>query len=47
MDGWIASPGHCANLMNAGFAEIGVACVPGGAGATYSTYWTMDLGRPR
>jgi len=47
MDGWIASPGHCANLMNAGFAEVGVVCVPGLAGDTYSTYWTMDLGRPR
>jgi uncharacterized protein YkwD len=47
MDGWIASDGHCANLMNAGFAEVGVACVPGTAGDTYSTYWTMDLGRPR
>jgi uncharacterized protein YkwD len=47
MDGWIASPGHCANLMNAVFAEVGVACVPGAAGDTYSTYWTMDLGRPR
>ena len=47
MDGWIASPGHCANLMNAGFAEVGVVCVPGIAGDTYPTYWTMDLGRPR
>jgi uncharacterized protein YkwD len=47
MDGWIASPGHCANLMNASFAEVGVACVPGAAADTYSTYWTMDLGRPR
>jgi len=47
MDGWIASPGHCANLMNAGFAEVGVACVPGTAADTYPTYWTMDLGRPR
>jgi len=47
MDGWIASPGHCANLMNAAFAEVGVVCVPGVAGDTYSTYWTMDLGQPR
>src|SRR5436190_12286897 len=47
MDAWIASPGHCANLMNSGFAEVGVVCVPGGAGDTYLTYWTMDLGRPR
>lgn len=47
MDGWIASPGHCANLMNAGFAEVGVVCVPGPAGDAYPTYWTMDLGRAR
>ena len=47
MNGWIASPGHCANLMNAGFAEVGVACVPGVPGNTYATYWTMELGRPR
>ena len=47
MDAWIASPGHCANLMNAGFMEVGVVCVPGVPGDTYSTYWTMDLGRPR
>ena len=47
MDGWIASPGHCANLMNASFAEVGVACVSGAAGDAYPTYWTMDLGRPR
>ena len=47
MDGWIASPGHCANLMNAAFAEVGVACVPGSAGDTFSSYWTMDLGGPR
>jgi uncharacterized protein YkwD len=44
MDGWIASPGHCANLMNAAFREIGVACVPGTGSSTYNTYWTMDLG---
>ena len=47
MDGWIASPGHCANLMNNGFAEVGVVCVPGSNADTYPTYWTMDLGRPR
>jgi len=47
MDGWMASPGHCANLMNAGFVDVGVVCVPGVAGDAYSTYWTMELGRPR
>jgi uncharacterized protein YkwD len=47
MDGWTASPGHCANLMNPAFTEFAVACVRGAAGATYGTYWTMNLARPR
>lgn len=44
---WMASPGHCANIMNARFRDIGVACVSGGAGNTYRTYWTMTLGAAR
>jgi uncharacterized protein YkwD len=47
MDGWIASDGHCANLMNPGFTEMGLACVSGTTVNSYSTYWTMNLGRPR
>ncbi len=47
MAGWMASPGHCANLMNARFRDIGLACVSGGAGNTYRTYWTMTLGTAR
>ena len=47
MDGWTQSAGHCANLMNQNFTEIGVACVPGTSATTYSNYWTMDLARPR
>lgn len=47
MDGWTASPGHCANLMNASFTEFGVSCVPGTSSTTYSNYWTMDLAKPR
>jgi uncharacterized protein YkwD len=46
MDAWIASPGHCANLMNPAFVEVGVACVST-SGASYPTYWTMNLGTPR
>ncbi len=46
VDGWMASDGHCANLMNASFQDIGVACVRGGASNTYPNYWTMDLARP-
>lgn len=42
--GWMASDGHCANVLNPAFSDIGVACVPGTPGSTYDTYWTMDLG---
>ena len=41
---WMNSPGHCQNLMNSTYSDIGVACVRNDA-ATYSLYWTMDLGR--
>ena len=47
MVGWIGSEGHCANLMNANFTEIGVACVPGTSADKFSNYWTMDLAKPR
>lgn len=46
IDGWIDSDGHCANVMNPQLREIGMACVPSDS-ATYRTYWTMNLGRPR
>ncbi len=47
IDGWMASDGHCANIMNAAFVDIGVVCVPGNASATYRSYWTMNLGKSR
>jgi uncharacterized protein YkwD len=46
VDEWIASPGHCANIMNPTFVHVGVACINGTSSNTYSTYWTMDLGKP-
>jgi uncharacterized protein YkwD len=46
MTSWINSPGHCQNLMNPNFRDIGVACVRNDA-ASYRLYWTMDLGRSR
>jgi len=45
MDGWIKSPGHCANIMSSRYKDIGVACVPSDT-ADYSSYWTMDLAAP-
>jgi uncharacterized protein YkwD len=47
VDAWIASEGHCANLLNPNFTEVGLACVSGSSANTYSNYWTMDLARPQ
>jgi uncharacterized protein YkwD len=43
---WLSSSGHCANIMSSVFSDIGVACVASTT-ATYSSYWTMDLGAPQ
>jgi len=42
--GWTNSPGHCQNLMNPAFRDIGVACVRSDT-SNYRYYWTMVLGR--
>ena len=47
MNSWMASPGHCANIMRASYKDIGVACVSGGTGNTFRSYWTMSLGLAR
>lgn len=47
IDGWMASDGHCANIMDPQLVHLGVACVAGGASNTYSSYWTMDLAAPQ
>lgn len=46
VQGWLASPGHCANLMQPDFTEMGLAYAvnlqsPGGI------YWVQVLGTPR
>jgi uncharacterized protein YkwD len=47
IDGWMRSDGHCANLMNPAFDEVGLACAPGAAGSSYPQYWTQNLARAR
>lgn len=49
MTGWMNSPGHCSNIMNNSFRDVGVACVPGTSANTYRQggYWTMVLGAQR
>ena len=44
--GWLASPHHCANIMTAGFRQMGVAfAVNRESGEVI--YWTEDFGTPR
>ncbi len=45
VESWMTSPGHCANIMNARFTEMGVgyALSP----LTGRPYWTQVLGTPR
>lgn len=45
MSGWLASPGHCANIMRADLRDLAVSCVSQ-AGSSYGRYWTMSLARP-
>lgn len=45
VSGWLASPGHCANIMRAEFRDVAVSCVSQ-AGSNYGRYWTMSLARP-
>jgi uncharacterized protein YkwD len=45
VSGWMASDGHCANLMNPRFTELGMACARNDA-STYRLYWTQEFGRP-
>ena len=47
VEGWMRSDGHCANIMNPAFDEMGLACVKGAAGSRYGQYWTQNLALKR
>jgi uncharacterized protein YkwD len=40
---WMGSDGHCTNIMNPGFTEIGVGYSTGGE---FGTLWTQNFGTP-
>ena len=43
--GWLASPGHCANIMDSRFQHIGIGLATGrGRG---QIYWVQNFGAPR
>ena len=43
--GWLASPGHCANIMEPRFRDIGVAVASGTQRG--QIYWVQNFGAPR
>jgi len=46
MGAWLDSPGHCANLMQPAFTEIGMS-VYSVTGSDYPIYWTQVFAAPR
>lgn len=45
--GWLSSPGHCANIMNPVFTEMGAAYAIHGQGRSARAYWVQVFGTPR
>lgn len=45
--GWLESPGHCANLMNPSFTEMGAGYDISRARMPGFAYWTQVFGLPR
>jgi uncharacterized protein YkwD len=45
VDGWLASPGHCANLMNPQYQELGAAYATDPK-SNAGIYWTAMFGAP-
>jgi len=45
--GWLDSPGHCANIMNPSFTEMGAAYGVAAEKRSGIVYWTQVFGRPR
>ncbi|MCO7572709.1 CAP domain-containing protein [Pseudomonas chlororaphis] len=45
LDGWLASPGHCANLMNPAYRELGAAYAVDPK-SDAGIYWTAMFGAP-
>jgi uncharacterized protein YkwD len=45
VDGWLASPGHCSNIMGPDYTELGVGYVSAPEGQL-PHYWTQTFGAP-
>lgn len=47
MAGWLASPGHCANIMNRFFTEMGAGYGLSSGRDKPHVYWTQVFGQPK
>jgi uncharacterized protein YkwD len=45
VQGWLDSPGHCENIMDPRFAEMGIALAPGRV--KHGLYWVQVFAEPR
>ena len=45
IQGWLDSDGHCKNMMDPHFTELGMSLML--ANDKYGKYWTQDFGQPR
>jgi uncharacterized protein YkwD len=45
VQGWLDSPGHCENIMDPRFAEMGIALAQGRA-SRHGLYWVQLLVEP-
>lgn len=43
MDAWLASDGHCVNIMREEFTEVGMSRIDNDS-SQYKSYWTQDFG---
>ena len=46
MRAWMASPGHCENIMKSTYTEVGIAIVANDQ-STYQIYWAQNFGSKR
>ncbi|MFT6985677.1 MAG: hypothetical protein ACJAT7_001492 [Psychromonas sp.] len=46
VDAWMASDGHCKNIMSGNSTEMGLACSEN-SNVTYTYYWTQVFAKPR
>jgi uncharacterized protein YkwD len=45
LQAWLASPSHCANLMQPEYRDVGLACVQR-RGSRYERFWVAHFGAP-